>query len=119
MRYWTAILLALLLANSAHADSFNLTWDAVTTDSAGAPIQALDGYKLYVSTSPIKATWPSSIIPIVVTTNSKTITYDTVGKYYAVVSAYNASGESLPSNEVLFEVQLKAPGAPTNLKLFP
>lgn len=111
------ILALSLIALNAHADTINLAWDAVTTDSTGAPIQALDGYKLYVSTSPIKATWPSSITPTIVATTTKSLTIDAVGKYYAVVSAYNVSGESGPSNEVTFEVKPKIPAAPTNLKV--
>ncbi len=38
-----------------------------------------------------------------------------VGKYFAVVTAYNAVGESARSNEVTFEVKAKVPSAPKNL----
>jgi hypothetical protein len=114
-------LILLLLASNLHADTFNLAWDAVTTDSNGnPPTSPLVSYKVYVSTSPIKATWPTTIAPyatIPAGTTTKTVTQSTLGKYYAVVSATNAIGESGPSNEVTFDVVSKPPGTPQSLRL--
>ena len=116
MRYLLALI---FLATPVYAESFKLHWDAVTTDAIGDPIQGLDGYKLYVSTSPIKANWPVQVIPTITTQTDLVVNQTVIGKYYAVVTAFNPSGESTPSNEITFEVQLKSPGVPTNLKLVP
>lgn len=118
MKYLLALL---LLASNAYADTFNLSWDAVTTDAQGDPVVGLTGYRLYVSNSPIKATWPpiASLAPqlIAAPATSATVTRTALGKYYAVVTAHNEGGESGPSNEIMFEVKVKPPSNPTNLKV--
>ncbi len=105
------LLLALLLASPAYADTFTFTWEAPTVDVSGAPLTELTGYKLYVSTKSGTYTAPVSTI------SGLSAIYDEskVGKYYAVVTAYNSGGESVYSNEVQFEVKQKAPGAPKKL----
>ncbi len=111
----------LLLPNSLLADTFNLAWDPVTQDVLGQPVAGLLGYKLYVSTTPLKANWPPSPIPapyaiIPAGTTVKQVVKTIGGKYYAVVTAYNSVGESNASNEISFDVNIKSPAAPAGLR---
>ncbi len=116
MRY---LLLSLLIASPVYADSFNLAWDAVTLDAQGAPVVGPVTYKLYVSSSPMKATWPppAAVVPLPTTGTAKTVDQTAIGKYYAVVTASNSIGESGPSNEISFEVKAKPPAVPQGLKV--
>lgn len=111
----------ILIANVSRADTLNFAWDPVTQDFSGNSIKELQGYKLYVSSSPIAAGWPiaglTPVATVAADTTSKQLINDTVGKYYAVVTAFNSAGESEPSNEVSFEIKIKPPKAPTRLRV--
>ncbi len=110
----TILVLALLIPSLAFADSIQIKWDPPTTDSDGNPITETDisGYKLYTST--VDGTYTTT--PKATTTETEaTIVETKVGKYFAVVTAYNESGESTYSNQVTYEVKRKIPGAPRNL----
>lgn len=119
------VLFALLLtstflkfgASVALAENINLSWDLVTTNDEGLALSSpITGYNIYISSLPIKATWPTTLAPIATApTPSRVITLSG-GKYYAVVTAVNDAGESLPSNEITFDVRPRPPYAPTNLK---
>lgn len=111
----TLLFSLLLLATPAFADTIKLEWTAPTTDTSGAPLKSLTGYKLYLSTKSGTYTSPYQYISGAVTNAS--VVKTTPGTYYAVVSAYNASGESDKSNEVTFQVVVLPPGKPLNLKL--
>ncbi len=109
-----AFVLVLLIPSLVKADTFTFTWDAPTTDSEGNPLAATDitGYKLYSSSiDGVYSTTPKAA------TTELEVTFDEnkVGKYYAVVTAYNEVGESTHSNQVTYEVKRKVPGAPTHL----
>lgn len=102
------LLAALLIASPAWAQqAATFVWDAST--GGGAP----DGYKLYISQT---AGSYGTTAAATVTGTTHTITVP-VGKHYAVVTAYNSSGESAKSNEVMFESKLLAPGVPAGLKV--
>jgi predicted phage tail protein len=101
-------LFALILAQVAYSDTLTFTWVAPPV-SEQAPV---DGYKLYIS----KVAGEYSITPKATVTGTSAIVSETaIGKYFAVVTAYNTAGESGRSNEVTFEVKARAPGAPTGL----
>jgi len=108
--------LCLLIPALSRADSFTVIWDQVTLDVAGQPVEGLLGYKLYVSTT--TGTY-GAIAEATVTANTTTLTKDIVGTYYAVVRAYNATGESANSNEITFQVKPKTPKAPTSFRVVP
>jgi hypothetical protein len=113
------ILASLLFASNVYADTFNLAWDATTQDSDGAPLTApLQSYKLYVSTiNPVPLTTPFATITAPTTTRS--VVQNVPGTYFAVVTAVNANGESLPSNTISFQVLPKVPKAPATLRIAP
>ena len=93
------------------ADTLTFQWDEVTTDVNGDPVVDLQGYKLYVSKESGVYTTPKAT-----STEPKAIITETaIGKYYAVVTAYNSAGESSHSNEISFEVKAKVPSAPQKL----
>lgn len=103
--------LALLISQIAYADDFNFSWTAPEVTSSNG---AAAGYRLYISsTSGTYGATPRSTVTGLTTTVSES----TIGKYYAVVTAFNASGESEYSNEVSFEVKLKPPAPPTGLSI--
>lgn len=107
-----------LFISTASADTFKLAWDPVVNDIAGTRLGGVVSYKVYVSNSPIAASWPTTLQPDMVTTETNVVlNKNTVGKYYFVVTAFNDAGESTPSNEVTAEIKQKAPLAPTNLKV--
>lgn len=112
-------LILLLISPNLFADTFNLAWDASTTDSTGAPLTTPPSYKLYVSPNPLKASWPTTLPPYATIPSGTTasVVQTTVGKYYAVVTATNAAGESGPSNEISFNVVAKLPAVPTSLRM--
>lgn len=108
--------LLLLIPLSVNADTLNVTWDVVTTGTDGLPVVGLQGYKVYVSTTAgTYGTTPKATT----TSNATTITQVGAGKYYAVVRAYNAIGESANSNEVTFTIADKVPTAPLQFKIVP
>jgi hypothetical protein len=111
------ILLALILLFplSVRADNFNLTWDAVTLGTDGQPVVGLLGYKVYVSSTSGSYT----TVKATSATNTATITQIGTGKYYAVVRAYNAVGESANSNEISFVIVDKVPAPPVGFKIVP
>ena len=104
----------LLISPCTFADTINLTWDSVTVDTSGNEITPT-GYKVYVSQSSGVYTTPtaSTALP------SQTLNMTTLGKYYVVVTAFNAAGESAYSNEITFTVVAKKPAIPQNLKIVP
>ena len=106
------IALLLILPALTFADTFTFSWDAVTKDVNGNTLATAPGYKLYISSTAGQygtAASATTAEPTAVVTENK------VGKYYAVVKAYTAVGESAPSNEVTFEVKAGVPAAPTKL----
>jgi len=114
------VLLALLLLAPlrTYADTITFVWDAVTTGVDGQPVVGLIGYKLYTSkTSGVYAA------PVKTVTTSATPTSSVIepliGKYFAVVTAYNEAGESAKSSEVSYEVKAKVPTAPVQFKTVP
>lgn len=105
------IILALLIAAPAYADTFTFTWDPPTEDTAGHQLSELTGYKFYVSSKAGEYTTPISTPA----TNTLELEENKPGVYFAVVTAYNSAGESTPSNEIQFEVKAKPPAPPKNL----
>lgn len=110
------IALCLIVANVAKADSINFAWDPVTDGVDGLPVVGLFGYKLYISTT---AGTYGTTAEATVTGASATVTKTAIGTYFAVVRAYNETGESANSNEVSFQVRAKVPNAPTQFKRVP
>lgn len=106
------IALIMILPALAFADTFTFSWDAVTKDVNGNTLAVAPGYKLYISSTSGQYGTTASATTTAPTT---VITENKVGKYYAVVTAYTAVGESAPSNEVTFEVKASVPAAPTKL----
>lgn len=106
------IALLLILPALSFADTFTFNWDAVTKDVDGRVLTVAPGYKLYISTT---AGQYGSTAAATTTAPTAVVTENKVGKYYAVVKAYTAVGESAPSNEVTFEVKASVPAAPGNL----
>lgn len=108
--------LCLIIANVAKADNISFIWDPVTTGIDGQPVVGLLGYKLYVSNTP--GTYGAT--PKMITASNTTeITETVIGTYYAVVRAYNETGESANSSEVTFTVKPKIPTAPTGFRRVP
>lgn len=93
------------IATSAHAFPMRLEWDAVTTMTDGTPAKDVR-YRLYRRNKiPATAPW----FKVVETYN----TYYTAqilqfGSFVYRVTAFNAAGESAPSNELPIRVELCA-----------
>ncbi len=93
----------------------NLTWNAVTTDSTGAPLTGAVTYRVY--SRPQGGTYGA---PLSVSTNSAGITMAAAGPSQALVTAVGADGaESAHSNEVNFMSVPQTPAAPTGLVVVP
>lgn len=88
-------LIFLFLASMAHCTDLTVTWDSYT-DQAN-----IDGYYLYVCTSsPCEAIVANRSATITTKTlTSYTLTGQTVGQKYAVMTAFKGTVESLKSNE--------------------
>lgn len=108
--------LCLLIPSFVRADSHTVIWDPVTLGADGQPVVGLLGYKLYMSL--IAGTYGATPRATVVE-NTTSITETLPGRYYLVVRAYNASGESANSNEVSFQVLPKVPAPPTSFRVVP
>lgn len=101
------------LTNIVYADPTSLAWDAVTTGTDGLPV-TITGYKVYQS----KTAGVYTGTPIAtVTTNTYTFTPTQAGTYFSTVTAYNATGESVKSNEVTYTFSPKVPNAPAGLSV--
>lgn len=93
----------------------NLSWNAVTTDSTGAPLTGAVTYRVY--SRPQGGTYGA---PLSVSTNSAGITMAAAGPSQALVTAVGADGaESAHSNEVNFMSVPQTPAAPTGLVVVP
>jgi len=108
--------LCLLIPALGRADNISFIWDPVTTGVDGQPVIGLLGYKLYISNT---AGTYGAAPKIQVVGNTTVITENAIGTYFAVVRAYNETGESANSNEVTFQVKAKVPNAPTQFKKIP
>lgn len=108
------IFVLLLLPSIAFADTVKVTWDAVTLDASGGPVQGLLGYKLYVSTQSGVYAAPK----VTVGPNVLEASFDekVSGKYFAILKAFNAAGESKASPEGTFEIAVKPPAPPKTMK---
>lgn len=106
------ILITVLFAISAFAETKTFEWEPVTTDIEGNTI-TVTGYKLYLSNT--SGTYPNPAA-VTVATPSASVNVIPPGTYYAVVRAYNNVGESANSNEVSFIIAPKPPRSPNNLK---
>lgn len=93
----------------------NFAWNAVTTDSTGAPLSGGVTYRLY--TRPLNGNYGA---PISVATNSISTAMATAGAYQALVTAVGADGsESGQSNQINFTSVAQTPAAPTGLVVIP
>jgi hypothetical protein len=98
-------LLLLIMATTAFAgQDVRFTWDPYTSD----PIV---GFKLYMASSPNVAITSANLVATI--PGQATLTYTQVnvpvGLKYWVLTAYNSTLESPPSNEVNYIVKLKPP----------
>jgi len=106
------LFLLLILPSIALADIKTFLWDAPATNVDGSPA-VVTGYNLYISNT----AGVYSVVAASPTATTATVTVNTVGKFFAVVRAYNDTGESANSNEATFDVLQKVPGAPKNFKV--
>lgn len=111
-RLLLSLVFVVLYPSFALAGTINFAWDAVTTDTSGAPT-TVTGYRLYTSKTSGTYTPPAASD---VATTQTSVVINQAGKYYAVATAYNDSGESEYSNEVAFDVVLK-PSVPQNFRI--
>lgn len=92
-----------------------LSWDAVTTDSQGAPLPVGTpvSYKVWAALSTGSYTTP------VAETSDTTVSVamPSAGNYKACVTAATPDGGSAQSNQVNFTSVLLIPAAPANLRL--
>ena len=92
-----------------------LSWQAPTTNEDGSPLTDLAGYKLYCGPSmgnylPIKDV--GNVLEYPISNDLQD------GTHFCVATAYDTSGnESAYSNEVVFPLDRRAPGAPINLRV--
>lgn len=96
-----AILAVLVMAGMVWASGDKtFAWDAYT--------DAADGFKLYcgrtANVEPIAANLQATITPITLTQYKKTGFQS--GQWYCAMTAYNATQESVKSNEISFTVPL-------------
>lgn len=109
--YFTALALAtVLLASQAQALTVKLAWDAPPL-SSGIP----DGYTMYRKIG-------NGQFELLATVGAITLTYTdnqaVLGQQCYHVTAFNAGGESPPSNEACFQ-GVQAPGSPQALRIVP
>lgn len=108
----------LLLAAPLQAETIKFVWDKPLANEDGSPL-LLSGYKFYFSTVPGSYGPTVTSIPPTVTTFSWVVPANLAStKLYATVTAYNAIGESVRSNEVVFTTQPK-PATATGLRIVP
>lgn len=92
----------------------NFAWNAVTTDSTGAPLSGVT-YRLY--TRPLNGNYGA---PVAASTNSISVAMPTTGPYQALVTAVGPDGsESGQSNQVNFTSVAQVPATPTGLVVVP
>lgn len=98
------IYLFILTASSWAGQDVKFAWDPYTAD----PIV---GFKLYMASAPGVAINPSNLVATI--TGQAAVNYTQVnapvGQKYWVLTAYTATMESGPSNEVSYMVKLKPP----------
>jgi len=110
MRILTALLLWTLAVHSGIAATVTASWDAPSTNINGSPA-VVDGYRLSYTCQSKAGTTPA-------TAQQTSLTLDLPDgeSCSASVVAYNAGGESQPSNTVRFNTPpLERPGAVRNL----
>ena len=95
---------AVLPGFSYAGQDVRFTWDPYTADP-------ITGFKLYMASAPSVALTPSNLVATI--TGQSTINYTQInapiGLKYWVLTAYTATMESGPSNEVSYVVKLKPP----------
>lgn len=100
----TMILILSLCSIVNAGQDVKFAWDPYTAD----PIV---GFKLYMASAPSVAITPSNLVATI--TGQSAVTYTQVnapvGQKYWVITAYTATMESGPSNEVSYIVKLKPP----------
>ena len=101
--------LCLLTLQANAGQDINFAWDGYVADP-------ITGFKLYMGSAPGVATVPANLVATIPgqATTTYTQVNTPVGKHYWVLTAYTATLESGPSNEVTFTVNLKPPGHLTN-----
>ena len=104
-----AIIALVFFAASAQAATVgpgcSFAWDYVD------PMPShVDGFRLYVGGS---VAWEGAVK----TVTCATAGIDTSGEYSIYVTAYNAAGESAPSNIVGFTFAATAPSSPSDLRI--
>lgn len=108
MKRLLSITLALLILSVTTlvfaGQDVKFAWDPYTSDP-------ITGFKLYMASSPNVAITPANLVATI--SGQATVNYTQVnapvGIHYWVLTAYNPTMESGPSNEVAYTVKLKAP----------
>lgn len=105
----TLILILTLCSIAGAGQDIKFQWDPYTTD----PIV---GFKLYMAGAPGVSPTTANLVAAI--SGQATIAYTQVnapaGVHYWVLTAYTATMESDPSNEVTYTIKLKPPGHLTN-----
>lgn len=105
-------ILALLLSTSGLAATVTASWDPPTTNVDGSPA-VIDGYKISYQCTSVQGTTPADR-----DARSKVLELPDGERCQASMVAYNAGGESAPSNTVTFTTApLERPGRVTNLRI--
>jgi hypothetical protein len=93
--WWSFLIPALLLPQLGFADPVTFTWDPPTRNVDGTVRSELAGFKIEIGSS---SGAYAQIIDVGHVTNSPAIDLAPGRKYYLTVVAYDAAGESVPSN---------------------